>query len=100
MTLRGRIRTTDERSTPPRRAAKQAFAGLTEREREVAALVALGKSNRALAETLVVSERTAAKHVENILSKLGFSRRSQVAAWFASPVLTLRTSADAASMLS
>lgn len=67
--------------TTPRRAAKQAYAGLTEREREVAALVALGKSNRALAETLVVSERTAAKHVENILSKLGFSRRSQVAAW-------------------
>ncbi len=65
----------------PRRAAKQAFAGLTEREREVAALVALGKSNRALADTLVVSERTAAKHVENILSKLGFTTRSQVAAW-------------------
>jgi DNA-binding CsgD family transcriptional regulator len=65
----------------PRRAAKQAFDGLTAREREVAALIAQGCSNRALAETLVVSERTIAKHVENILSKLGFSSRAQIAVW-------------------
>jgi DNA-binding NarL/FixJ family response regulator len=65
----------------PRRAAKQAFDGLTAREREVAALIAQGCSNRALAETLIVSERTIAKHVENILSKLGFSSRAQIAVW-------------------
>jgi DNA-binding CsgD family transcriptional regulator len=65
----------------PRRAAKQEYGGLTTREREVAALIAQGYSNRALADALVVSERTIAKHVENILSKLGFSARAQVAAW-------------------
>ena len=65
----------------PRRVARQSFGGLTEREREVAVLVAQGKSNRALADELVVSERTIAKHVENILSKLGFSSRAQIAAW-------------------
>lgn len=65
----------------PRRAAKHAFDGLTAREREVAALIAQGYSNRALAEALVLSERTIAKHVENILSKLGFSSRAQIAVW-------------------
>jgi non-specific serine/threonine protein kinase len=47
----------------------------------VAALVAQGKSNRALADRLVVSERTIEKHIENILSKLGFTSRAQIAAW-------------------
>ena len=59
----------------------QAFGGLTEREREVAALIARGKSNRAIADELVVGERTVGTHVENILSKLGFSSRAQIAAW-------------------
>ena len=65
----------------PRRTAMQAFGGLTEREREVAALIAQGKSNRALADELVVSERTIGTHVENILSKLGFTSRAQIAVW-------------------
>jgi tetratricopeptide (TPR) repeat protein len=69
------------RPPSPRRAARQAYDGLTAREREVATLIAHGLSNRALADTLVVSERTIAKHVENILSKLHFSSRAQVAAW-------------------
>jgi len=64
-----------------RRAAKQAFAGLTERERQVATLVARGNSNRAIADTLVVSERTIEKHIENVLSKLGFTSRAQIAVW-------------------
>lgn len=68
-------------SITPLRAAKAIFAGLTEREREVAALIAQGKSDRAIAETLVVSKRTASTHVTNILNKLGFSSRSQIAAW-------------------
>jgi DNA-binding NarL/FixJ family response regulator len=54
---------------------------LTSREREVAILLALGRSNRQLAEELVVSERTAETHVRNILSKLNFTSRSQVALW-------------------
>jgi non-specific serine/threonine protein kinase len=65
----------------PLRAAKHAAGGLTAREREVAALIAQGHSNRALADALVLSERTIAKHVENILSKLQFTSRAQIAAW-------------------
>ena len=65
----------------PRRAVSQAFGGLTERERDVAGLVAQGKSNRAVASELIVSERTIEKHIERIMAKLGFSSRAQIAAW-------------------
>jgi CRP-like cAMP-binding protein len=60
-----------------------AFAHLTPREREVAALIAQGLTNREIAAVLVVTERTAATHVEHILSKLGLRSRAQVAAWTA-----------------
>ncbi len=73
------------RSRPlsPRRITKSAFGGLTEREREVAALIAQGKANREIAEILVVNYRTIEKHIENILSKLGFASRAQIAVWAA-----------------
>jgi tetratricopeptide (TPR) repeat protein len=64
-----------------RHAARQAFGGLTGREREVAVLIAQGKSNRAIADELVVSERTIEKHVERIMSRLGFTSRVQIATW-------------------
>ena len=64
-----------------RQAAKKASGGLTEREREVAVLIAQGKSNREIADLLVVSERTIETHVGNIFSKLGFASRTQIAAW-------------------
>ncbi|MDF2975386.1 MAG: transcriptional regulator, LuxR family [Actinomycetospora sp.] len=54
---------------------------LTAREREVAVCVARGMSNAQIAAALVVSERTAQNHVQHILTKLGFSRRSQIAVW-------------------
>jgi DNA-binding CsgD family transcriptional regulator len=54
---------------------------LTEREREVAALVARGLSNRQIAERLVLSERTAQNHVQHILGKLGLRNRGQIATW-------------------
>src|SRR5207253_4756856 len=57
---------------------------LSRREREVAALVAQGLSNRDIAERLFISERTAEGHVEQIRNKLGFRSRAQVAAWVAS----------------
>lgn len=57
---------------------------LTRREMEVAALVSEGLSNRQIAATLVISQRTAEAHVGHILGKLGFCSRSQVAAWVAS----------------
>ncbi|WP_214323280.1 LuxR C-terminal-related transcriptional regulator [Nonomuraea sediminis] len=54
---------------------------LTDREREIVVLIARGLSNRALAEELVISPATVARHVSNILGKLGFTSRTQVAAW-------------------
>jgi DNA-binding CsgD family transcriptional regulator len=54
---------------------------LSPREREVAALVGKGLSNRAIAEALVISEGTAEVHVKRILSKLGFRSRAQIAVW-------------------
>lgn len=55
---------------------------LTRRERQIAALVHQGLSNKEIADNLVISRRTAEAHVENILTKLGFTSRTQVAAWF------------------
>ncbi|OLB78261.1 MAG: hypothetical protein AUI14_13815 [Actinobacteria bacterium 13_2_20CM_2_71_6] len=56
---------------------------LTRRERQVADLIAEGLSNRQIAVRLVISQRTAESHTENILRKLGFTSRIQVAAWVA-----------------
>jgi DNA-binding CsgD family transcriptional regulator len=64
-----------------RRATASHFGGLTERERQVATLIAQGKSNREIAETLVISYRTVETHIANIMFKLGCASRSQVAAW-------------------
>jgi predicted ATPase/DNA-binding CsgD family transcriptional regulator len=58
-------------------------AALTARELEIAALIARGLSNRGIADELVISPATAARHVANIFSKLGFSSRTQLAAWAA-----------------
>jgi non-specific serine/threonine protein kinase len=66
---------------PP--AEESPAAQLTRREREVAELVAQGLSNRQIATRLVTSQRTAESHVENILRKLRFTSRSQIAAWMA-----------------
>ena len=54
---------------------------LSPRERQIAALVADGLSNREIAAQLVISERTAQNHVQHILGKLGFRNRAQIAAW-------------------
>jgi DNA-binding NarL/FixJ family response regulator len=64
-----------------RQATKQEFGGLTRRERQVAAVVALGLSNQEIADELVVSIKTVEAHISHILSKLGFSSRTQIAAW-------------------
>ena len=63
------------------RAAKLKFGGLTAREREVAALVAQGQSNREIAQTLIISENTVATHIGKILSKLEFESRTQIVGW-------------------
>ncbi len=54
---------------------------LTRREREVAALVARGASNREIADALVIGERTVEMHVGHALSKIGASSRTQLAVW-------------------
>jgi DNA-binding NarL/FixJ family response regulator len=54
---------------------------LSEREQEVVALIAQGYSNRAIASELLIAEATAVRHVANILRKLGFRSRAQVAVW-------------------
>jgi DNA-binding NarL/FixJ family response regulator len=54
---------------------------LTAREREVAALIARGCTNRQIAEALIVAEATAVRHVANILNKLNMGSRAQVAVW-------------------
>jgi predicted ATPase/DNA-binding CsgD family transcriptional regulator len=54
---------------------------LTRREQQVAELAAEGLTNKAIADKLVISQRTAQGHMEHILSKLGFTSRAQIAAW-------------------
>ncbi|MCL2534752.1 MAG: LuxR C-terminal-related transcriptional regulator [Nocardiaceae bacterium] len=54
---------------------------LTPRETEIAELVATGMTNKAIAEQLVISQRTVEGHVEHIREKLGFSSRTQIATW-------------------
>jgi DNA-binding CsgD family transcriptional regulator len=58
-------------------------SSLTRRENQIAALVAFGASNKAIAEELSISPTTAARHVANIMAKLGFTSRTQIAAWMA-----------------
>jgi predicted ATPase/DNA-binding CsgD family transcriptional regulator len=55
--------------------------GLTPRELEVVALIARGHTNKAIADELSISQPTAARHVANIMAKLSFTSRVQVAAW-------------------
>ena len=59
------------------------LAGLTPRESEIVALIVRGRSNKGIADDLVISPATAARHVANILAKLGFTSRAQIAAWAA-----------------
>lgn len=56
-------------------------AGLTEREAQVLACVASGKTNREVAEDLVLSEKTIARHLSNIFLKLDVSTRTEAAAF-------------------
>lgn len=68
-----------QRQTP----AMSAPGGLTPREREIAACVAHGMSNKEIARSLSISERTVEAHVGGCLAKLGFPSRSRLAVWAA-----------------
>jgi DNA-binding NarL/FixJ family response regulator len=80
-----------EPSAPAPRVAAAAAAAtpppssLTAREKEVAALITDGRSNKAIADELVISPATVARHVANIMAKLGFHSRAQIAAWTTDP---------------
>ncbi|MGX1757933.1 ATP-binding protein [Streptomyces lydicus] len=70
--------------TGEQRQASGADADLTPRERQIAQLVSEGLTNREIAARLVIAPRTAEGHVQRILTKLGFSSRAQIAAWYVS----------------
>jgi DNA-binding CsgD family transcriptional regulator len=59
----------------------RSLAVLSRREREIAALIALGLANRQIADELAISVATVERHVANMLGKLGYRSRTQVAAW-------------------
>ena len=63
-----------------REARTELLAALTPRQREVAALIAGGLTNRAIAERLTLTPGTVANHVDQILGRLGFRSRTEVAA--------------------
>ena len=86
-------RRTRARSTSTRRSPASSRSGmrsgaptrprepLTDREREVLALVAKGHANKEIAALLDITERTARTHVSNILGKLELASRTQAALW-------------------
>jgi DNA-binding NarL/FixJ family response regulator len=64
-----------------RRPERAAPGGLTPREVEVLQLVATGATNREVADMLVISEKTVARHLSNIYVKLGVGSRAAATAW-------------------
>jgi DNA-binding NarL/FixJ family response regulator len=63
------------------KAAAKAAGGLTAREVQVLRLVAAGKTNRSIADDLFLSEKTVARHLSNIFTKLGLSSRAAATAY-------------------
>jgi DNA-binding CsgD family transcriptional regulator len=54
------------------------YSGLTRREREVLTLIAAGRTNREMAERLVVSPETVKTHVRHVLNKFGVARKAEI----------------------
>jgi DNA-binding NarL/FixJ family response regulator len=63
------------------RVSHQRIGPLSEREVQVLRLLAAGKTNRAIADDLFISEKTVARHMSNIFGKLGVSSRTGATAW-------------------
>ena len=68
---------------------------LTTRQREVAGLIARGLTNKQIARSLIITEKTVGTHVEDIFNKLGFQSRAQVAAWVGMQGMPVRPEAHA-----
>ena len=81
-------------SLPADRSARQAFGGLTAREREVAILIAQGRSNQAIADALIVTKRTVETHIGNIMFKLDCTSRTQIAIWAMETGLVSKTATE------
>jgi DNA-binding NarL/FixJ family response regulator len=96
----GRVALPASASPRPGPNGDAAIGPLTRRECEVARLVTQGLSNREVGRTLGISERTVDAHVQHILNKLGFSSRTQVAAWVAASSSAAAARGPAASGLS
>lgn len=79
LATRARIDLTPEAVDAPAHEAAADPFGLTRREREVLALVSIGRTNRQIAAELFISESTAGVHVSNILGKLGVATRTEAA---------------------
>jgi DNA-binding NarL/FixJ family response regulator len=80
--VRGEVHLDSEiarRLTQDLRCGPVGLALLTSRERQILALLGEGRSNREIADILVISERTARTHVSNVLSKLNLTSRTQAA---------------------
>jgi predicted ATPase/DNA-binding CsgD family transcriptional regulator len=60
---------------------RESWSGLTARQQEVALLISKGKTNRKIADELVISVRTVEKHVANILAQLDLTNRSEITRW-------------------
>ena len=83
LALKGETEPETSRQAAPSQTRSEPPGGLTHRQWEIAQLVAEGLSNKEIAARLVISQRTAETHVENILSKLGFGSRAQIGSWVA-----------------
>jgi non-specific serine/threonine protein kinase len=71
----------DSSDGTPRDAIESAPSALTQREHEVAVLVARGLTNKQIADALLLTRRTVGTHLEHIFAKLGVQARAEVAVW-------------------
>lgn len=79
---------TGRRRRNPLHGTSNEWGALTQREKEIAELVAAGKTNKEIAQDLVISQRTVDSHVEHILMKLGLTSRTKLAVLFATDQVT------------